>query len=388
MRVEPENKRAASPELELVDYVPTNVTRAPVDCANDAIDVDLPRVAVAHIDPHFAAAAREHSRGVVDPALWKRAVSLADGDEAAAVAPYLRARATMLKLAQQRRASARPASPPPPPQESPNPGREPGSAGAAAWSLLEPRRRVLLFACAGVAAVALVVTAWTWPGRDASPVTAVPVKTGAAPRAPAPAPVAVVAPPSSTDFAAKVEDLRNAGNWNVLVLHAAEWTRKEPANAAGWAALSAGYAKLGQIDESFEAAKQAVALDGANPAHLRRLADAYVGLDRPADALVHVEKLLALDARDVGALAQAGTLYLALGRLPDARNAFDRALALDPSGHVPACGAVEVARRQGRTKDAEVLAKGLKDAGCGAAPAGRAESVPVPARALPSAARR
>jgi tetratricopeptide (TPR) repeat protein len=198
----------------------------------------------------------------------------------------------------------------------------------------------------------------------------------------------MVASPSSTDFAAKVEDLRKAGNWNVLVLHAAEWTRKEPGNAAGWAALSAGYAKLGQIDESFEAAKQAVALDGANPAHLRRLADVYFELDRPADALVHVEKLLALDERDVDALAQAGTLHLALGRLPDARNAFDRALSLDPSGRVPACGAIEVARRQGRTKDADVLVKALKGSDCGAAPAMRAEAVPVPARALPSAARR
>jgi len=385
--MEPENKRAASPQLELVDYVPTNVTRAPVDCANDAIDVGLPEVTVGHIDPHFAVAAREHSRGVVDPALWERAVSLANGDEAAAVAPYVRARATMLKLAQRRRASAPPPSPPPPP-ESPNPGSESVSAGAAAWSLLEPRRRVLLLACACVAVVALVVTAWTWPGRDAPHVAAVPVKTNAAPRAPAPAPVAMVASPSSTDFAAKVEDLRNAGNWNVLVLHAAEWTRKEPGNAAGWAALSAGYAKLGQIDESFEAAKQAVVLDGANPAYLRRLADVYIELDRPADALVQLEKLLGLDERDVDVLAQAGTLHLALGRLPDARNAFDRALSLDPSGRVPACGAIEVARRQGRTKDADVLVKALKGSDCGTAPSGRAESVPVPARALTSAARR
>jgi cytochrome c-type biogenesis protein CcmH/NrfG len=174
------------------------------------------------------------------------------------------------------------------------------------------------------------------------------------------------------------------------VLHAAEWTRKEPGNPAGWAALSTGYANLGQVDESFEAAKQAVALDGANPSHLRRLADVYVVLDRPADALVHVEKLLALDERDVDALAQAGTLYLALGRLPDARNAFDRALGLDPSNRTSSCGAVEVARRQGRTKDADLLVRAMKGAGydCGAAPSAQAVAVPEPARASPPAARR
>jgi tetratricopeptide (TPR) repeat protein len=296
-------------------------------------------------------------------------VSLADGDEAAAVAPYLRARATVLRLAQQRRASARPAPPPPP--ESPQPGVEPVSAELAKWSVLRSRRRVVLFAGACAAIVALVVAAWMWPRQDVPTVAAVPVKAAAAPQAPAvPATVAVAGVPSNAnaDFAAKVEDLRKAGNWNVLVLHAAEWTRKEPENAAGWAALAAGHAKLGQVDESFEAAKQAVALDGANPVHLRLLADAYVVLDRPADALVPVEKLLALDERDVDALAQAGTLYLALGRLQDARNAFDRAMESDPSNRAPSCGAIEVARRQGRTKDAELLLKALKGFACGVAP--------------------
>jgi tetratricopeptide (TPR) repeat protein len=215
-----------------------------------------------------------------------------------------------------------------------------------------------------------------WLGRDATPVASAPVKTAAAPRAPAAqatAPVAAVPSFTSTDLAAKVAELRKAGNWNVLVLHAAEWTRKEPGNAAGWAALSEGHAKLGQVDESFEAAKQAVALDGANPAHLRRLAATYVVLERPADALVAIERLLALDERDLDALAQAGTLYLAVGRLPDARNAFDRALGLDPSNRTSSCGAIEVARRQGRTKDAAVLAKALKTAGddCGVATAPR-----------------
>jgi tetratricopeptide (TPR) repeat protein len=376
---------AAPLKLELVDDVPRAVTTEQANAPGQAIDIGQPKVVVADIDPHLAQATREHARGVVDPALWERAVSLASGDEGAAVGPYLRARATMLKLAQQRRTSARRAPPQP---NATNPGTESPPPVATTRSVLglRPRAMLLVGAC-GVVAV-LAVATWMWLTPDAPPVAAAPVKAAAKPQAPVTAPVAAMPANTSADFAAKIEELRNAGNWNVLVLHAAEWTRKDPGNAAAWAALGAGYAKLGQIDESFEAAKRAVALDGSNPAHLRRLADTYVELDRPADALIHVEKLVALDERDADALAQAGTLYLALGRLPDARNAFDRALGLDPSNRVSSCGAIEVARRQGRTKDADMLAKSLKGADCGAAPAMRAAAVQVPTRASPPAPRR
>lgn len=385
--MEPRSLPAAPLELELVEDVPYAVRRAAVDPANDAIDIGQSKVAVADIDPHLAQATREHARGVVDPALWERAVSLASGDEAAAVGPYLRARATMLKLAQQRRTSVRPAQPRP---NAPEPEPESLPSEASTRSVTGLRSRAMLLAGACGVVMALALATWMWLTPDAPPVAAAPVKTVAKPQAPATAPVANVPSNTSADFAAKIDELRNAGNWNVLVLHAAEWTRREPANAAAWAALGAGYAKLGQVDESFEAAKRAVALDGANPAHLRRLADTYVELDRPADALIHVEKLVALDERDVDALAQVGTLYLALGRLPDARNAFDRALSLDPSNRVSSCGAIEVARRQGRTKDAELSVRALKGSGyeCGAAPVAQAVAVQVPARASLPAPRR
>jgi tetratricopeptide (TPR) repeat protein len=248
---------------------------------------------------------------------------------------------------------------------------------------------MLLVGACGVVA-ALAVATWMWLTPDAPAVAAAPVKAAAKPQARAAAPVTSAPANTSADFAAKIEELRDAGNWNVLVLHAVEWTRRDPGSAAAWAALGEGYAKLGQIEESLEAAKRAVALDGANLAYLRRLVDTYVELDRPADALIHVERLVALDERDVDTLAQAGTLYLALGRLPDARDAFDRALGLDPSNRVSSCGAIEVARRQGRSKDAELSARASKGSGheCGAAPATQAVAVQVPARASLPAPRR
>jgi tetratricopeptide (TPR) repeat protein len=202
--------------------------------------------------------------------------------------------------------------------------------------------------------VSIGVATWALLEPGVPPVASVPAKMVAAQgvREPATPPPTVPGPASpETEFAAKIEDLHRAGNWHVLVLHATYWTRKEPTNAAAWAALGVGYAKLGQIEDSLEAAKQTVALDGANAAHLRRLADAYVVLDRPADALVLVEKMLALDDRDLDALALAGTLLLQLGKLAGARDAFDRAADPRPRGRLR--------RRRGRappgrTKDVDL----------------------------------
>jgi tetratricopeptide (TPR) repeat protein len=173
-----------------------------------------------------------------------------------------------------------------------------------------------------------------------------------------------VVPPvdPGVELAAKVASLKAQGNFNVMVIYANEWTRKQPGNATAWHELAGGYRKLRQLDEAFAAAKQAVALDGANPSHLRTLADIYVALERPEDALAELQKALQADGQHAASHAQAGTLYLQLVRLDEARGAFDRALALDPADLGAACGALDVARRQGRGKDAEALARALKTA--------------------------
>jgi Flp pilus assembly protein TadD len=72
-------------------------------------------------------------------------------------------------------------------------------------------------------------------------------------------------------IAATVRQLRAAGNWNVLVLYAAEWTRKEPDNAAAWNHLAVGYSNLRQYNDALDAAERAVQLAPADAIAWRNL---------------------------------------------------------------------------------------------------------------------
>jgi tetratricopeptide (TPR) repeat protein len=129
-----------------------------------------------------------------------------------------------------------------------------------------------------------------------------------------------------------VQQLKDAGNWNVLVLHASKWTRDEPNNAVAWSELGLGYAKLRQFN----------------------------------DALVAATKAAELSPEDAQLWRSVGHLNLKLERLPEAGSAFDRALAADADDADALCGAALVAHRLGRTKDADALAKRVKpaDGGC------------------------
>lgn len=362
-------------KLELVDDVPRTVT--PADATIEVGTLEATQRTIApDIDPFLAQAQREYDGGKVDEALWARALELANGDKEEAHAPYVRARAAMLKSMHGRKqaaARARASAPAPAPLRA-EPAERPRRPA-------QTRPRPLLLAVLGVAIVGLVTAAWMALSPDDAPAPA-PVAAKAVPAAVKSAPVAPAAPVNAgPELAAKVASLKQAGNWHVMVLYANEWTRKEPENAAAWAELSAGYTKLRQIDESFEAAKRAVALDGNNPAYLRRLAEVFVALDRPTEALVQLEKALALDDKHPEALAQSGTLYVAMAKLPEARSAFERALAIDPTNTVASCGALDVARRQGRAKDVEALARALKAAEyeCGDAAASKTVAAAAPA---------
>jgi len=122
-----------------------------------------------------------------------------------------------------------------------------------------------------------------------------------------------------------VQQLKDAGNWNVLVLYASKWTRDEPDNAAAWKELSIGYANLRQFNDAAVAATKAAELS-------------------PAEALLW---------RNVG------HLNLTLERLPEAESAFDRALAIGADDADALCGAALVALRSGR-KDADAIARRVK----------------------------
>jgi tetratricopeptide (TPR) repeat protein len=157
--------------------------------------------------------------------------------------------------------------------------------------------------------------------------TPAPVAAASTVAAPAPKPAAaevkpvVAAPPNEPSLEVRVAELAKAGNWNVLVLYAVEWTRKEPSNAAAWNALSNGYRNLRQHAEALDAATKAVALAPADAAYQRTL----------------------------------GRANLALDRFPEAATAFDRALAVTADDAEALCGAAEVAQKEGRSRDADAF---------------------------------
>jgi hypothetical protein len=61
-------------------------------------------------DEFLAAAAKEYQEGHIDAALWSRAAAQSGADEALAIAAYLRARATALRLQRRERRAERRAS--------------------------------------------------------------------------------------------------------------------------------------------------------------------------------------------------------------------------------------------------------------------------------------
>jgi tetratricopeptide (TPR) repeat protein len=372
--MDPKTPGEAPFKLELVDDSPRSVTATVAPLAESA-PLPLPTPLPAHDSDRFLSrATREREEGVVDAALWSRALSLAEGDEAAAVGPYLRARATLLKLAHDRALADVTRAPAAPPERAP--------VSTPAAPAPGTRRRPLLLALGAVGVVVLGAVAWMLLARAPEPVPAAsaPMHSEQSARVAAaavvPSPAAPVVDPIA-EVRDKVASLRAAGNWNVHVLYAAEWTRKQPNDGAAWSELAVGYLKLGQVDEAFEAAKKAVALDASRAAYHRELAAIYVALERPDDALASVEQALALDAADVDTLALAGTLYLKLARLPEARSAFDKVLAVDPANRASTCGAQEVAQKQGRRPDADALGKAMKAAGIECVVAAQVAQAPV-----------
>jgi tetratricopeptide (TPR) repeat protein len=156
------------------------------------------------------------------------------------------------------------------------------------------------------------------------------------------------AAPAEPSFEQRVAELEQAGNWNVLVLYATEWARKEPANGRAWHKLAQGYVKLGQLPEAAEASAKAVQLAPA----------------------------------DVAVWGDAAAVYAALERWPQARAAYERVLTAAPADTRALCGAALVARREGRFADADAFTARASGAGSACAAdgvQGVAASAAVPA---------
>ncbi len=293
------------------------------------------RITIA--DPFLAEAAQEYQDGNVDRALWARA-SAQSGDESLVIAAYLRARATALRLERRDRRSdngaPRAASGQPAPSETHSDIEPEKSVGFRGWVI---RRKLLAAGAAALASVVALVWVIAVPRQVESVQPAVssapPPNRSAPPKAPVSEQPAVGdsgGKPSKdvgeATLEARVQQLKNAGNWNVLVLYASEWTRKEPNNAAAWNDLGVGYANLHQLNDALGAATKAVQLS-------------------PADALLW---------------RNLGQVNLALERLPEAAIAFDKAIGVNPDDVVALCAAALVAQRQGRPKDADAIAARVK----------------------------
>jgi tetratricopeptide (TPR) repeat protein len=177
---------------------------------------------------------------------------------------------------------------------------------------------------------------------------------------------AVTKPPASAkaldgesheDFAGRIETLKAAGNWNVVVLHAGEWIRKEPDNALAWQALATGYMRLGQYRDAIDAATRVTQLAPDDAAAWQSLGQIHVALQQPVDALAAFQEAVARNDQDVASLAQLGLINTQLGRYADARLAFNRAFAVNPQDLDALCGAASLAQKEGRPKDAEALTR-------------------------------
>ncbi|HWZ70995.1 MAG TPA: hypothetical protein VN326_05870 [Casimicrobiaceae bacterium] len=296
-------------------------------------------------DEFLAKAAREYQEGHIDSALWRRVADQCASDASLMIAAYLRARATALQQKQDERLQRQARRGDPMRGASDRkvesePHREIVSTTVAGFLFrgVTPKLKYLAAAAALAFAVAVV---WLIASPRENESVRQPIVSVAAPapnRSALSTPLGSKLPlakstsggtnqgdPAPT-FETTVQQMKNDGKWNVLVLYASEWARKEPNNAAAWYELSVGYFKLRQLADAFDAATKAVQLS-------------------PEDALLW---------------RNLGHLSLAVERLPEAEIAFDKALAVKPDDEDALCGAALVAQRLGRPKDADAIAKRVK----------------------------
>jgi tetratricopeptide (TPR) repeat protein len=333
-----------------------------------AEDAPTRQLRITIADEFVAEAAQEYQQGRIDQALWSHA-SLAGGDEALIVAAYLRARATALRMARRSKHPEHREPAAATAQAASRPSSDAKSTNVAAASRLAKRRTALaaaIVALSLIVALVLMFAAQRQAEAPTAPAVPKPPPTKAAQTTETATPAQLAAAGANSQSArnddvltleTKVKQLKDAANWNVLVLYASEWTRKEPSNAAAWSDLGLGYVNLRQYDDALNAASRAVQL-------------------APTDALLWRN------------LAQVN---LALDRLADAAAAFDNAVLANPGDVVALCGAAAVAQKQGRAKDADTLVARVKsmDARCpNVGIVDNAVAVPATARKLHASAGR
>ncbi len=298
-------------------------------------------------DEFLAKAAKEYQAGTIDQALWRRAADKGGTDASLVIAAYLRSRALALQLQQkkddssaiQARGAAKARAPGDPKVES-KPNEKIASTLFVGNPALRPKSKRWQIAGAIVALAIVAAIAFRFRSPEEIESTHAPMAAARAPADPSvlqspPAAGQTVATSISADpggtepaFPVRIQQLKEIGKWNVLVLYATEWTRREPGNAIAWSELGNGFAKLRQYNDAIEAATKAVQLAPQDPFTWRNL----------------------------------GHINLAVDRVPEAGVAFAKALALRPDDADALCGAAAVALRQARPKDADGVTKQVKAA--------------------------
>jgi Flp pilus assembly protein TadD len=372
-----------SSELSLVD-APTTSDAPEVTDATPPIVIDYGHISPApRVDPFLAKAVTEHGAGYVDAALWARAVAQAGGDEALTLRTYLNSRATALHVEKRQERATRRALVVETLSHAPERGFGPESSEApksrdettskesgrrTRRSGAKRNRWYVIVATATIAGVAIVsgsIGLWSasspaqqrdiakpaLPAGDSARSTPSGKTASVAASTGAPAREDI----SGEDLVARVQALEKTGNWNLLVIYAAEWTRKEPGNPAAWKQLSQGYLKLRQFREALDTATKAVQLAPDDSTMWQNLGQVNAALQRLPEALLAFQRATALNDQDVVSLVQEGTLNTQLGRLPDARIAFAKALAVSPEDVQALCGAASIAQKEGRAKDADAM---------------------------------
>ena len=350
-----------SPLSKTLSLEPVEASTPAADEARPAASESAPKadpqrdLRMTTADEFLAAAAKEYEAGTIDRLLWRQAADQHGRDVSLVIAAYLRARATALQLRHKTaapgqiepsergttdsaRAATRRVDPEPHTESAPDRfalGRLKGISPKAVYIAAGTLALV-----SAVAITYLVVSLRQSESSRPPVIAAAPSASRLASATPRQSEQALVMTSSRTGanengasaLAATVRDLKIAGNWNVLVLYANEWTRKEPNNAVAWRELSAGYANLQQFNDALDAAAKAVQL-------------------APEDAL---------------SWRNLGQINLTVDRLPEAAVAFDRALAVKPDDADARCGAALVAQRQARPKDPTVVSRrvGPADGGC------------------------
>jgi tetratricopeptide (TPR) repeat protein len=308
-------------------------------------------------------ATRQYKEGHLDLPLWNRALAQAKGDKETAVQHYLQARAIALRLLnrehreERRSQAARLAR-----------QRQADAKGIAPLRVFARHRIAII----SVSLVLVAAGGWLFMSYP----TSKPVEPASVVRK-APASVTAPAKSASSDAASakqvalarlmkKIEELRDAENWNVLVFYLAEWTRQEPANPDAWNALRADYMRLKQYDDALGAARKASELAPDDPRLSRHLGAAYMYVNNFTAALAAYEQALARDEADADSLTQVGMLNALAGRIPEAKSAFDRALAVRPSDATALCMRTGVAQVSAAPKDSYATGKQLRavDAQC------------------------